>query len=204
MAKDDKAEVEMTVVHIRTTSDNATLQENVRNVANMLARALARPTPQPRLSNPATPAQITSGNGAEPSVMDDYDDVIDAELANDAPKPKAAKRGKSKTVKVLNDVDLESGDVPLTTFYEQKQPSGTSKLYLMIAAWFKEHRGLDEITAEHIYTCYRWLKMNPPKDITQPLRDMKTQGWFDSGTTRGSYAINQIGMNEARDMNNSE
>jgi uncharacterized protein YjhX (UPF0386 family) len=70
----------------------------------------------------------------------------------------------------------------------------------VIAAWFKEHRGLDAITPDHVYTCYRTLKwplnMN---DFAQPLRDLKAKQFLTS-PEKGSYAINHLGLQEVQKL----
>lgn len=202
MAKDDNAKVKMTVIHFETESSNAALQENIKQIANTIARTLAQPA---RVIVAPAPVQLTSGDGAEQTIdLTEIDtEAIDAEATPVSASTKKTPR-RPTSAKVLNDIDMESGDVPLKSFYEQKQPSKQSERYLVIAAWLKEVRAIDEITGDHIYTAYRWLGMNTPRDITQPLRDMKTQGWFDSGSTRGTYAINRIGLNEVNNMGKTE
>lgn len=206
MAKEDKAEVEMTVIHFKTKSDNATLQENIRAIANTLTRALA-PPPVQRIVNPSSPAQLQSGNGASNGTgteqapeLDGYEDAIDVEAKPVAAKKKAAPRyTKPETL----ELDLESGDVPLKTFLEQKKPEGDIKRYLAIAAWFKQHRGLNEITMDHAYTCYRFMGWNDvPKDVSGPFRAMKKReyGYINAGSAKGLYAINHIGENVVNQM----
>lgn len=209
MAKEDKAEVEMTVIHFKTKSDNATLQENIRAIANTLSRALAPPPIQPRIVNHPTPPQLHSGNGAsngagteQTSELENYEDAIDVEA-----KPVAAKkRGAPKYTKPKSlDLDLESGDVPLKAFLEQKNPEGDIRRYLAIAAWFKQYRGIDEITMDHAYTCYRFMGWNDvPKDVSGPFRTMKKReyGWINSGSAKGLFAINHIGENVVNQMGN--
>ena len=205
MAKEDKGKVRMTVIHFETESDNATLAENIRAVANTLARAL---TPQPRTV--PRPAQLTSGNGAAgagaPPVeqdVDDFDDAIDIEVTPVSAKPKGNKPATPRQPQPL-ELDLISGDVPLKAFLEQKKPTSDVKRYLVIAYWLKQYRSINDITMDHAYTCYRHMGSgwNVPKDAGIPLRQMKQKkyGWMSSGSTPGSYAINHLGENEVNKM----
>jgi hypothetical protein len=98
-------------------------------------------------------------------------------------------------------LDLTSGDVPLEKYCESKNPDSDSKKYLVIAAWLKQQRGIAAVTADHVHTCYRHMGWHTPKDVLQPLRDMKRRnGWFNKGPERGEYAINHIGENEVAKM----
>ena len=200
MAKEDKATVEMTVIHFKTTSDNATLQENIRAIANTLTRALS---PAPRIVQ--APAQLQSGNGASNGAAtaieqtpetDGYEDAIEAE-ATPVSTPKAKKTAVKYAVPNVLELDLSSGDMPLRTFLEQKKPEGDMKRYVAIAYWFKHYGGLNEITMHHAYNAYRHMGTgwNVPKDVSGPFRNMKQKkfGWVNSGSVPGTFIITHIG-----------
>lgn len=201
MAKEDKGKVKMTVIHFETESDNETLQENIRAIAQTLSRALT--PPQPRVIH--APPQLVSGNGASAELASESEDFVDA-LDGDFDTPAGTKsKGKSTTVRQLRtplplDIDLISGDVPFKTFMEQKKPIGDNKRYLAIAQWLKTYLNIDEITMDHAYTCYRSLGWNVPNDAAAPLRAAKSKGWMKRGTAKGSYAINHIGEGVVNDM----
>lgn len=206
MAKEDKGKVKMTVIHFETESDNATLQENIRAIANTLTRALA---PPPRI----VPQQLTSGNGAATNgagaahapEADDFEDAIDAEIVSDSKKPKAKKAAASKgRSPVALDLDLTVGDVPLKQFMEQKKPNSDNKRYLVIAQWLKTNLNLEEVTMDHIYTGYRHMGWNVPDDAGGPLRQCKQQGWMKRGKGKGAYAINHIGEGVVNDIGQAE
>lgn len=201
MAKDDQADIEMTVIHFKTKSSNKTLEENVRAIANTLTRALAQPTRVIQV-----PAQLPSGNGAAnggASEADEYDDAIDADVTDVPKKPKKAAARQLPSPEVL-ELDLTSGEMPLKTFLEQKKPDGDTKRYLVIAYWFKEYRKIAEITMDHAHTAYRSMGWNTPKDASSPLRGMKKQGWMKRGSGKGAYAINHIGEGVVNDMGGAD
>jgi hypothetical protein len=201
VAKEDKGKVKMTVIHFETESDNETLQENIRSIAQTLSRAL---TPQQTRIVHA-PAQLTSGNGATAEQTQDGEDFVDA-LDSDFETPTASKsKAKSTAVRQLRsptllDLDLTSGDVPFKTFMEQKKPAGDNKRYLVVAQWLKTYLNIDEITMDHVYTCYRSLNWNVPDDAAAPLRSIKAKAWMRKGTTKGAYAITHIGEGVVNDM----
>jgi hypothetical protein len=203
VAKEDKGKVKMTVIHFETESDNATLQSNIHAIAQTLTRALA---PPPRVVR--TPAQLGTGNGAVAldtvaEELEDFDDAIDVEPIAVSQKVKS---GKTPTLRQPQPIELDliSGDVPLRAFLEKKNPTSDVKRYLSIAYWLKEYRGINEITMDHAYTCYRHMGTgwNVPKDASSPFRLMKTKryGWIASGSAPGSYAINHLGENEVNNM----
>lgn len=204
MAREEKAKVKMTVIHFETESDNATLQENVRAIAHTLSRALASPQ---RIV--PTPVQLTSNNEQtidQPEDVDDQSGIDEGDGLSSSPsfKKKSAAR-QYRTPQPL-ELDLVSGDPPLKNFLEQKQPDGDVKRYLAIAHWLKQHRNIQEITMDHVYTCYRHMGTGwqVPADVGAPLRAMKGKqyGWMKTGSTKGSYSINHLGENEVGKMGN--
>jgi hypothetical protein len=93
------------------------------------------------------------------------------------------------------ELDLTT-DTSLASFAQKANPKSHLKRYLVVAAWFKEHRNIDAITSDHVYTCYRSLKW--PLDINdfaQPLRDLKARQYF-TAPEKGSYAINHLGLQQ--------
>jgi len=66
----------------------------------------------------------------------------------------------------------------------------------------KANLSLDEVTMDHIYTAYRHMGWTSPKDVSSPLRSMKTQNsWFSKGKEKGAYAINHVGIDVAERTN---
>jgi hypothetical protein len=72
-------------------------------------------------------------------------------------------------------------------------PDETKKIYLVIAQWFKEVAKIEEISKDHIYTAYKFLRRSPPDDVAQPLRDGKKAGWFTKGSKNGTFVLHHIG-----------
>lgn len=208
MAKEDKAKIKMTVIHFETESDNATLQENIRAITQTLTRALASPQRAAYAS-----AQLPSANGVatNPTTgVADEPDVLDAEVtapsstSSSSPSPKKRAGARTSRTPQPIELDLTSGDMPLKGFIEQKKPDGDIKRYLAIAYWLKKYRNINEVNMDHAYTCYRHLGWQVPADASRPLRAMKSTryGWMTAGSTRGAYAINHIGENQAEQMGN--
>ena len=197
MAKEDKGRVNMTVIHFETESDNETLQENIRAIAQTLSRALA----QPRMVH--APKQLISSNGEQvQGGEEDLGEAIDAEFESSVASKSKAKNSPARQLRTPQplDLDLTSGEVPFKAFMEQKKPVGDNKRYLAIAQWLKAYRSIDEITMDHAYTCYRSLGWNVPADAGAPLRAVKSHGWMKRGSGKGAYAINHIGEGVVNDM----
>lgn len=197
--------------------DGATdaLADGLRSLANALSQTSAAPRPVRTLNpvrstsaaaEPASPQEeLPFSNAADPGESTEAEVPREATEGPIADVDRARRRYAPRTPNILSDVDLASGQMPLKTFAEQKSPSETLDRYAVIAAWFKAHRNLDEVTADHMYTCFKFLGWPSPDDVGQPLRDLKSKKrWFDKGTGKGGYKINIIGMNAVDKMNDAK
>jgi hypothetical protein len=147
-----------------------------------------------RLSPPAalkTPE--TNGHAEEPEAeFEQEDDIVDVDVtpANPA-RPRAPRKPAPKPSVIEFDI---TSDPPLSSLVD---PKSNHKRYLKLAAWLHDHRGIEAVTADHIFTCYRHLGW--PTDIpdfAQPLRVLKHKQYFTT-PERGKYAINQLGLAKA-------
>ena len=95
-----------------------------------------------------------------------------------------------------------TNDVSFASFVEGKDAGSQQKKYLICAAWLKEHRNVDAVSPEHIYTCFRSIgwPTNIP-DFAQPLRELKSRKFFTQ-PEKGLYAINHIGLDYVKKHGN--
>ncbi len=115
-------------------------------------------------------------------------------------KPRAPR--KASPAPDIVDIDMNA-DVSLATFAQGKDAGSQHKKYLISAAWLKEHRNIDAVSAGHIYTCFRSMdwSTNIP-DFWQPLRDLKAKRLF-AKNEQGDYEINHIGLDTVKKLGGS-
>lgn len=125
------------------------------------------------------------------------------EIGTRAPSKSAAARSKKPKSPLVIDVDLNS-PLSFSEFAAQKSPKNDTKRYLTVAAWFKLHRGMDTITPDHVYTCFRAVGWPTAiSDFDSPLRGLaKRQLVNRSG--KGEYAINHLGIAEVDKLGNGD
>jgi hypothetical protein len=160
---------------------------------------------------PAPPAMHAMlGNAAPQATTDDLNLQPSVEFVDEAmqvaplPKKSSGNGVKRKLpVPSVLELDLTSGTMPFAQYFQQKSPDSHSGRYLVIAAWLKEHRQIDEIGIDHIYTCYRTMNLNVVRDVGSIFRSCKQQGWFNAASERGQFAINHVGLGQVNNMNGS-
>ncbi|NSZ63020.1 hypothetical protein G6L16_006670 [Agrobacterium tumefaciens] len=138
------------------------------------------------------------------SELDSEDDFEEAEIVEIDVIPKAPRQRVARAAKPAPEVlelDMTS-ETSLASYVEGTTPKSHAKRFLIIAAWFKEHRNTPAVTAAHIYTGYRTLKwpVGIP-DFSQPLRDLKSDQYMTT-PEKGNYAINHLGIAEVDKLRN--
>ena len=203
MGKDSK-DGKFQFVFVNIEGDQDTLKEALRQVGTVLHHGLKPATPARTLI--AVPVSKAIGNGST-AVNNDQSDVYEvlpeeptadeipvSPAAATAAKPKREKKA-AKVPEVLS-FDPNDADVSMGDFFSQHDTSSQFNKYLVIAAWFKRHKNVDEITVSHVYTCYQLMKWQAPDNMSQPFQDMKRlRSYFDKGG-QGGWCINIVGMNE--------
>lgn len=166
---------------------------DVGQITQAIQNALRGPSPTiQRIASP-NGAKVIAQEVPEDEAEFEVEDAVDAEVTPQPSKTKVPRKP-APTPQVL-DIDLTS-QMSLASFAQKANPNSDRKRYLVIAAWFKEHRGIGAITADHIYTCYRSLKWPTAiNDFAQPLRKLKADQFFTL-PERGHYAINHLGIAE--------
>lgn len=151
--------------------------------------------------NPAIQSRADAGPALSASVqlpqIEDIQPIMDEQAISEdmeRPVPKAArsKPRKHPSVEVV-EIDLNSAP-SFADFIADKDIDSDVDRFLTVAAWFRECRQISEITANHVYTCYRAARWpSNIKDFAQPLRNLKFQKFMTS-PSRGLFAINHIGL----------
>ncbi len=150
-------------------------------------------------------AQAALGDPSNDASEEKAIEMVDA----DEGEPEKPKRPKLKSVRKpvtpeVLDFDFET-DLSLADFASRHSgvDSDTDR-YLLIAAWFKEHRDVAAVTTSHIYTGYRTLDWSVSiDDFGSILRYLKSQRFMNSGN-RGEYVINHIGLGKVKKLANGE
>ena len=193
MPKDEKGKIKIRFFEVEVEGGSETLLEGVRTAAAVAAKGSPVKVIRALPSTPAAPENVDH----EPDLFDG--DGTGDEVESESAGPAKAKKNRTYTNPEILEIDLVSGDVPLEAFAASKEPSEMSKRYLVVAAWLKGHREITEIGIDHIWTCFRFLQWSVPRDIGQPFRKAKAQGWFRA-SGRGVFEITHVGLEVVRKL----
>lgn len=174
-----------------------TLQEGLRNFGTALGRALSGP---PRNVRSALPSPPANGKHDEPQVEDDViDEEVDGEVVPSKPKKTGAK--KQQPMPEVVEFNIEGDGTSFKDFAAEKKPESISDKCLVAVAWFKNHGGLEEVTANHVFTCFKLMGWTHPASYNQLLSDLKRKAQtLSKGEGTGAYKINLAGTNVVNGM----
>jgi hypothetical protein len=168
---------------------------DIASVTQAIQNALRGPAPiaLQRLPSPSktSPQDIDGAAVSEPELETEAEEAV---VSPEVPRQRSQRRA-APTPRVI-EIDMTT-EPTLQSYALRTNPKSNHKRYLTIAAWLHEHRKIDTITADHVYTCYRhvgWPASIP--DFAQPLRELKHKQFFTSPET-GKYSINHLGLSQA-------
>jgi hypothetical protein len=112
---------------------------------------------------------------------------------NGARKPK---RSRKEEPKLLTDLDLNQGKLGrLKEFHAKYAPKTNMEQNVIFTYFLKDGLGLDEISEDHLFTCYRTVGIKIPKALRQSVLDTaQTRGWVDTDAT-GLIRLTTVGRN---------
>lgn len=175
----------------------AAIQNALKPATTVIQQRLPSPHVQPKV--------IANGSDGGGEIIDEQ--LIDAEdeeqAAAETLQAREPRAPRKPTVPKVLELDLTSG-VPLESYTRDHPPKSEPDRALVVAAYFKEVRGEDAITVNHVYTCYRILKWpTTSDDFAWPLRYLKKQQLMTS-PGRGQYAINGLGLSQVQKLGTTE
>jgi hypothetical protein len=102
--------------------------------------------------------------------------------------------------KVLNDLDITAGPMPLKQFVAEKGPRKSQDRLVVVAVWLKKYKNYEEVGRDHLYSCYQqmggsgdWKSVNDWDTYFRTLG--KRKGWFEKGKNEASFKVTIIASN---------
>lgn len=151
----------------------------------------------PSVSNLAVENEIN--NHAVESSIDGDEMSVEDEVS--PPAIKQTRPRKLPTPKII-EFDLQGG-ISFEAYAKMHPSKNDAERFLVVLAWFKEHRPDIQVTVNHVYTCYRALKWpSGIQDFGSPIRKLKQQQEVER-TGRGTYQINHMGIRRVEELGKS-
>lgn len=197
---DQNGKMKVRIIEFELEGSDISLQESLKSITAALSRStvVVAPRQQQRLGSMRNVAEVAMNNSDEPPEDLEYAEALEQEEEPIASASTAAKKQrKQPKMAAPNLVDIRFDDEKPTfaEFVEEKSPKNEMQKYLCVAFWLKTHKGINEVSIDHIYTAYRLMGWALPTSPVQPMRELAAtrDKRFSKGAEKGHYAINHIG-----------
>lgn len=202
------AKVKFRVFEFEMDGSDDSIQDTMKTLAAALTRGGQGGVPVARRLK-AEPSGASTGNipdvEEELEVEDEADESpIDDVVAKPLKERKSAAPRKSTPVKILPDISFTDVSPTLKEFVDQKRPGKAApNNYLVVAYWYKHHRGIEDITVDHYHTAFREIGFATPKFAMAPIRELcrSSDGRLMVGSIPGTTKIHHLGENHVDAMN---
>lgn len=215
--QNEKGRVKFRFIEFEVEGGNNAIADGLRSVAAALTRSnttveLKQITSPPTGSAASLPGNAAGRTQAAPQTGDLFaepavpvDPITMGVAADDNPADSDDSQGSKPKVKryypnckLVPTLNIESGSVSLSALVAEKKPKTVAEKYMVCAFWLKHHQAIEWFTNDHIYTCFQGIKWTPPKDVGQPLRDMKNKSFVQNDKSEwslhsnGESAVNRL------------
>lgn len=158
----------------------------VPNDEETTKKTTRRRTRKSRSSRASSPPQPPTPPASEPETVAPTDSKTKSTRSNVEPTP---------NYKMLKDLDLSASKKypALIEFTDSKFPITNEERNLVFLYYLKEIRHLDNVTLDHIYTCYRAVNIRAPVDIKASLEATASQHKWIVFTKDGQLSVTPKG-----------
>lgn len=123
----------------------------------------------------------------------------DQEASNSTQSHKAKSRKKNgmSNIQLIKDLDLSGTDSikSLKDFMEEKRPASNVQKTTVFVYYLQNFLELDEITIDHIFTCYKSMNYRIPNNLQQNLSDTSSSKYGYINRKDGKYSMTILGSN---------
>lgn len=193
-ASDQAGKVKIRVIEFEVEGSDATMQESLKSITAALNRGMTATPPSQRVRYVQAPTHQLEdvGESAQEEEIDVDEDEEAAVAVNTPRKPTPPKKPRSMT---LLEIAFNDTSPTLKEFAAEKSPKTEMNKYLVIAYWYKNLKGIVDLSPDHFFTAYRHLQWPVPADPAAPMRELrhKRRTQFSPGNTHGTSTINHVG-----------
>ena len=189
----------MTVIVFQLKGSDATVQDGIRTISQAI-EAMVKPA-RTVVAQPAAIPAKREGSALPPAKeIEEAIEVETEEQVASAP-PKSRGPRKYRAPQVI-ELELGKGALPLKKFLEQKQPGDSdTRRFIVCAVWLKENLSINEVSIDHIHTCYRHMSWQTPKHPQVTLDNLKRKNqWFSRDQRRVLMPSTTWGENQVMQM----
>lgn len=107
--------------------------------------------------------------------------ITTSNVTKEAKSKNSSSKSKVKNFKILSDIDFyPNNKQDLKKFYESFESHNDFERILLFTHYLKEILKIDIVTLDHIHTCFDFLELRMPEDLSQTFRSAKSKSsWIE-------------------------
>lgn len=198
----DQSTVKVRIIDFELSGSDDSLRESLQTIAAAFNGGSQR-VQVTRQSSGRT-AQLGNAQtqpGDDPDLQEE-DETTETDIQDVQSRPastrKPAASRKPPPVKVLSGISFTDVEPPLKAFFEAKNGAkNATAAYLVVAYWYKHHRGIEDLTPDHFHTAFRQVGFPTPRNIMTTIGELRrsSDGRLMAGAAPGTTAIHHLGEN---------
>lgn len=112
-------------------------------------------------------------------------------------KQSKLKKTAKESYQISKNLDLsgKDGKQSFSDFYHEKKPESSIEFNVVAIYYLNKIMGLEDVTIEDVYTCYRNVDKRAPKAFKQSLADTSSSKYGYIEIKNGKYSVPISGMN---------
>lgn len=111
------------------------------------------------------------------------------------PAKRSSKGSKKVPLTIEKSLDLRPADnKTLESFVDERKPTNVVEKVVVCTYYLKTQLGIDQVNANHIFTCFKSMGWRVPSDLPNTLHQAGSRGWLDT-SDREDIVVTIIGQN---------
>lgn len=177
MPKEEKSRIRVFFADFE--GSDSTIREGLKAIADAVGKTFE---PRTKFVNISPP--VKDGNNLElpEHIIEDLNpDTGEESKSSSTKRTRPSKQPKLKMVSNLN--FFEKGKTTLREFFAEKNPKDDQQKIVVFLYYLAKTLNLQNITPDHIYTCFKDLQEKIPSNLHQAIRNIKDRRrWIDFST----------------------
>lgn len=195
---EQNGKMKVRIIEFEIEGSDMSLQESLKSITAALSKPAVIVTQRSQQRIGTTKAEGDADGSSESVEHLEHVEEVGAEddLESSIPvAPKKLRKPPKMAAPSLVHVRFDDLKPTFADFVSQKDPKNDMQRYLCAAFWLKNHKSINEVSIDHMYTAYKVMGWALPTAPIQPMRELAAtrDKRFSKGTEKGHYAINHIG-----------
>jgi len=174
-----------------------TIKEGFHSIAAAINKTFQPPTQT--IVQRVTGSSQSLENATETAVIEPVDLDLEEEFVSEPSKSQSSKPRNPPKMKVVEDLNLHPAEKESFTDFHRRHQHSTQREQLLLAVYYLEVvLESEEITPQHVYTCFEEVGASSPNDLPQAMRNLCSRKQWIKKNGKNKFAMTMPGINHVK------